>query len=262
MKKIKYIIPLLLAGLLTSTSCEEALEIEAADAFTTDFVFGDAEQLEKLVFTAYNSTESWGLNKQQWWSRRFNIEVGSFEAKFNFRDLDQLRLRAGWNPSNVGVLRQKWNIYWSYIRDITLFLDQVDESTAMLEEPDKVTILKAEMQFLRANLYHKLIQYYGGVPILENAVGLDDNFDIPRNSYEECVDFIVRELDAAADILPETRPANELGRATKIAAWQLNQEHFCMPLARCMILLPNQVDHYTIMANLANGKMPPMPQKL
>ncbi len=218
MKRTKLICLLMASMLFATIGCEKALEIEAADAFTEDFVFGDPNQVERLVFTAYNSTDSWGLNKFVWWSRRFNIEGGSFEAKFNFQDIDQYRLRAGWNPSNVGVLGDKWRDYWSYVRDITEFLGQIDGSEAMQKDPDKVNVLKAEMKFLRANLYTKLIKYYGGVPIFEEAVGLNDNFDIPRNTYEECVDFIVRELDEAAAVLPEERPANEFGRATKLAA--------------------------------------------
>lgn len=218
MKRIKFLSLFVASLLFVTFGCEKALEIEAADAFTEDFVYSDPDQVERLVFTAYNSTESWGLNKFVWWSRRFNIEAGSYEAKFNFRDIDQFRLRAGWNPSNVGVLEDKWRDYWDYVRDIVLFLDQIDGSEAMQKDPDRINVLKAEMKFLRANIYTKLIKYYGGVPIFETAVGLDDNFDIPRNSYEECVDFIVKELNEAAAVLPETRPDNEYGRATKLAA--------------------------------------------
>ncbi|WP_047244898.1 RagB/SusD family nutrient uptake outer membrane protein [Maribacter thermophilus] len=218
MKSFKYYYLLALGIFFMSAGCEDALEIEASDAFTEDFIYSNPDQLERLVFTAYNSTESWGINKFQWWSRRFNIEGASFEAKFNFNDLDLFRVRAGWNPSNVGVLGDIWRNYWDYIRDITLFLDEVDESEAMQMDTEKVTVLKAEMKFLRANLYSKLIKFYGGVPIIETAVGLNDNFDIPRNSYEECVQFIVAELDEAASVLPETRPDNEYGRATKLAA--------------------------------------------
>ncbi|SHF84507.1 Starch-binding associating with outer membrane [Arenibacter palladensis] len=214
--KLAYIWAILV--LVVGVGCEDVLDTEASDAFAEDLIYSDPDQVERLVYPVYNSTESWGLNKFQWWSRRFNIEVGSFEARFNFNDLDQLRLRAGWTPSNVGVLGEKWSNYWSYIRSANEFLDKIDASEAMQTDPDRVNLLKAEMKFLRANIYTKLIKYYGGVPILENALGLDDNFDLVRNSYEECVDFIVRELDEAAAILPESRPASEFGRATKLSA--------------------------------------------
>ncbi len=204
--------------LFLTLGCEEALEIESRNTFTEDFVYSDPDQLERLVYTSYNSTESWGLNKFIWWSRRFNIEGASFEAKFNFRDLDQYRLRAGWNPNNVGVFRDQWRKYYSYIRDILVFLENVDESEAMKVDPQRVNILKAEMKFLLANTYSKLIKYYGGVPLIDRALGIKEDFTIPRASYEACVDFIVKNLDEAAEVLPLTRPDNEFGRATKLAA--------------------------------------------
>lgn len=206
-------------AIFATISCEkDILETEAKDAFAEDFIYDDPDQLERLVFTAYNSTESWGLNRFQWWSRRFNIEGASFEAKFNFQNRDLFRVRAGWTPSNTGVFSQKWNNYWDYVRMTNEFLDRVDASEAAKIDPEKVNMLKAEMKFLRANLYSKLIKFYGGVPIMERALGLEDNFDLTRNSYEECVDFIVKELDEAAAILPATRPDGEFGRATKLSA--------------------------------------------
>lgn len=206
-------------ALFATISCEkDILETEAKDAFAEDFIYDDPDQLERLVFTAYNSTESWGINRFQWWGRRFNIEGASFEAKFNFQNRDLFRLRAGWTPSNTGIFNQKWSNYWDYVRMTNEFLDRVDASAAAKVNPEKVSMLKGEMKFLRANLYSKLVRYYGGVPIMERALGLEDNFDLTRNSYEECVDFIVRELDEATALLPETRPDTEFGRATKLAA--------------------------------------------
>lgn len=219
MKNIKSQYLIFLFSILTLTACQdEVLDTVARDAFGEDLIYSDPDQVESLVFTAYNSTESWAINRFQWWGRRFNIEGGSFEAKFNFNDLDLFRLRAGWTPSNVGIFNEKWRNYWDYVRLTNEFLDRIDDSEAMQVDPEKVSVLKAEMKFLRANLYSKLIKFYGGVPILERALGLDDNFDLQRNTYEECVDFIVRELDEAAAVLPETRPNEEFGRATKLAA--------------------------------------------
>ena len=218
--KNKYIILLVFGMVLFSTSScnDDLLDTTPRDAFNEEFIYQDPDQLERLLFTAYNSTESWGINRFQWWGRRFNIEGGSFEAKFNFRDLDLFRLRAGWTPSNTGIFNQKWANYFDYVRIANEFLDRVDDSEAMSIDPDRVNMFKAEMRFLRANLYSKLIKHYGGVPIIERALGLDDNFDLTRNSYEECVDWIVKELDEVAAILPETRPDSEFGRATKITA--------------------------------------------
>ena len=219
MKKFRIIYLFLALGFISLNSCESVLETKALDAFGEDLVFSDPDQIERLVFSAYNSTDGWGLNKTIWWARRFNVEVGSFEAKFNFRDLDRLRLRGnGWNSLNMGDFGNKWRDYYLFIREINDFLDKVDASEAMAINPGRVKVMKAEMQFLRADLYAKLIKMHGGVPILDKALGLKDDFNIARNSYEECVKFIVKDLEEAAAVLPLTRPAAEFGRATKLAA--------------------------------------------
>jgi starch-binding outer membrane protein, SusD/RagB family len=218
MKKMKIYL-LLIVSVLAVVGCEDVLETRNLNAFGEDTVFNDPDQLERVVFSAYNSTEGWGLNKTIWWARRYNIEAGSFEAKFNFRDLDRLRLRGnGWTAQNAGDFVNKWRDNFRFINEINQFLDKVDDSPAMASSPDEVNSLKAEMLFLRANIYSKLIKMYGGVPIFKTAFGLDSDFNVTRNSYEECVDFIVEDLDAASKILPETRPAGEFGRATKLSA--------------------------------------------
>ena len=218
--KNKYIVYILFSFILVATiSCnDDILNTRDKEAFSEAFIYDEADQLERLVFNNYQSTERWGINQSQWWGRRFGIEGASFEAKFNFQDKDLFRLRAGMTPANSGIFNQKWRNYWYYVRNINEFMDRVDASEAMVKDPEYVTVLKAEMKFLRANIYSKLIRYYGGVPIIEKALGLDDDFNLVRNSYQECVDFIVRELDEAAAILPESRPDSEFGRATKLAA--------------------------------------------
>ncbi|WP_298488195.1 RagB/SusD family nutrient uptake outer membrane protein [uncultured Maribacter sp.] len=214
--KLTYLFAVLL--FFSVSSCDDDLDIDVTGSFASDLVLSTPEQVELLLLTTYNSTENWGLDNSIWWSRRFNIENASFESKFNFNNLDLLRVRAGWTAGNPGFFRNQWSKYYTYIRQANLFFDQIPESPAMEQDPEKVNLLLAEMRFLRANLYSKLIRYYGGVPILETAASLDDDFNIPRNTYEECVNFIVSELDAAAAVLPDTRPEDEFGRATKMAA--------------------------------------------
>jgi len=56
------------------------------------------------------------------------------------------------------------------------------------------------------------------VYLLQSALGLTDDFNLTRDSYETCVDFIAKELKEAAEDLPLTRPEAEFGRATKLSA--------------------------------------------
>ncbi|UWX61346.1 RagB/SusD family nutrient uptake outer membrane protein [Chryseobacterium oranimense] len=75
--------------------------------------------------------------------------------------------------------------------------------------------LLAEARFLRAYFYFNLVRIYGGVPIFD---GLQQNYNIPRNSTDEVYNFIISDLTAASQVLPQSYDAANLGRATKGAA--------------------------------------------
>lgn len=77
-----------------------------------------------------------------------------------------------------------------------------------------IDLIKGEMHFLRAFLYFELIKRFGGVPIVDKPATIFDDVDIPRNTYQECLDFILKDLDQA-EVLPEDHTAANYGRATK-----------------------------------------------
>ncbi|WES99453.1 RagB/SusD family nutrient uptake outer membrane protein [Chryseobacterium arthrosphaerae] len=75
--------------------------------------------------------------------------------------------------------------------------------------------LIAEAKMLRAYFYFNLLRIYGGVPIFD---GIPSTYTVPRNSVEEVYNFIISDLTSAAQILPQTYAAADLGRVTKGAA--------------------------------------------
>jgi hypothetical protein len=79
------------------------------------------------------------------------------------------------------------------------------------------TRLIAEARFLRAYHYFNLVKAFGGVPIFDGFPA-NGNFNIPRNSKDEVYAFIQDDLIYASQNLPQSYPANEVGRVTKGAS--------------------------------------------
>ena len=75
-----------------------------------------------------------------------------------------------------------------------------------------------EMKTLRAFSYFRLISFFGGVPLVTDPFTLEDNFDIPRSSYDECLNFVIKELDEATALLPLDYDNANQGHITKGAA--------------------------------------------
>jgi starch-binding outer membrane protein, SusD/RagB family len=84
---------------------------------------------------------------------------------------------------------------------------------------DEKTRLVAEAKFLRAYIYFLLVERFGGVPIVTQSYGFDDDVNFARASFDECVAFIDKDLTEAIPDLPERYASTDsnFGRATQNA---------------------------------------------
>lgn len=96
-----------------------------------------------------------------------------------------------------------WPRVFSYVRNMNLFLERVDDAP-ISEEVKKQ--LKGEVYFLRAWTYSHLLARYGGVPIIEKVFQLGEQYDLKRDNYDECVDFVISDLNKAIEFLDD-KPA-------------------------------------------------------
>ena len=119
--------------------------------------------------------------------------------------------------------------FWDYkkMRAINQVIQKVDLSLEhkAINEATRNQIL-GEALFARAYCYFAMVRRYGGVPIVTEP--LDDQYDgdtneglyIPRSTEKDTWDFVISELDKAAELLPD-EPKGGNFRASKWAALAL-----------------------------------------
>ena len=221
--KIKYIIAIFL---LIAISCQdEILDKKINTAFTTQSVFGDIETAKLNLLQSYNSLETWGMvggPSGAWWLNKACMKpAASDEAWFHWTPSQFPQNLGVMDESNMGYFQATWGIYYKWIGNLNSWFQEMENSVLIDEFTDESEELMGEAKFLRANLYLKLVNFWGGVPLIKEPFELTDDFNRDRDSYEECIEYIVSELDEAADMLPETRPDPEWGRVTKGACLAL-----------------------------------------
>ncbi|HLT86409.1 MAG TPA: RagB/SusD family nutrient uptake outer membrane protein [Sphingobacterium sp.] len=143
------------------------------------------------------------------------------------------------NPTNTSVQQlalgtytddsypdNRWSDFYTGIRIASIFIQNIDRvplKGQLSNGTPLKRVWKAEARFLRAMFYFELVRRHGGIPLLGDKVyQLSDDIELPRNSFQECVDFIVTECDAIKDSLrvdPFDLP--NYGRPTKAAALAL-----------------------------------------
>jgi starch-binding outer membrane protein, SusD/RagB family len=89
--------------------------------------------------------------------------------------------------ASINDIRDIWSRAYAGIRQANVMLERMP-SVPWTATQDKARI-EGEMHFIRAFLYFELTKRFGGVPILSRAYGLFENLDLPRNTYQECLDF-------------------------------------------------------------------------
>jgi hypothetical protein len=119
------------------------------------------------------------------------------------------------------LMQQVWSARYAGIRRCNIVLENIDR-VIELDESLK-SRLKAEVRFIRAFHYFVLVNHFGGVPLIEKVLTIDESKNVTRASREAVVNFIYQELDAAYQNLPVNTAyaADEKGRIAKGAALAL-----------------------------------------
>lgn len=196
--------------LLVFFGCSKKYEAEPLELINDDTIFDPADRnadyAKQFLYGTYGQLPDW-YNR---------VDEGFLDSGTD----DALPSRLGTQPdfyrtgriSSVSLPDNTWSRNYTGIRRANLFLSKID---IVPTTPTQKAQWKAEARFLRAYFYFELIKRWGGVPLVGDKVyQSSDNLNIARNTFDECVNYIVSELDAIkGDLLPATVPDADWGRA-------------------------------------------------
>ena len=115
-----------------------------------------------------------------------------------------------------GEFSSIWQNSYVTIQRVNILLDQMSASS--IDDRDK-QLITAEAKFLRAFSYFYLLRIFGGVPLFDRYIDVQEMYDVPRSSVEEVKNFILADLNEAKNVDSYRSPGdNSEGRASSIAA--------------------------------------------
>lgn len=221
MKKITQILIVTITVFSISGCNDDFLDLKPQDAVSEADVWQDLNLIELYVNDRYNELPhgfpQWagGLRMTGITDESYHMHEARFLDKYTQGGLTSGSL-------NMYYFNGFWLDAYRAIRNNNIFLENISNFSEEGTE-DRIKQLTAEIRFLRAYFYTELIARYGGVPLVKSTFELGSSFDIQRSSFEECVQFIVEELNMAIEGLSNKDEAVELefGRITKGAAMGL-----------------------------------------
>lgn len=221
MKNIKAIIQnknlylLVLVTFFTMACKKDFMDVNPPDKISADLVWKDPALAQAFVNDIYNGLGNGGFSEQM-------LASVSDEALFTHptRGIDLVN-NATINPSTLGWVDDTWAYKQMYnrIRACNTTIERIIGGDNGLSSQGLKDQLLGEAYFLRAYFYQQLVRYYGAVALITKTYALTDNFNIKRNTYDECINFIIKDCDEANRLL--AGKTLDKGRTSALAALAL-----------------------------------------
>ena len=225
MKQILKIFILFLIVGLTNSCSEEYLELDPLSDYSDAAVWNDPALIETFVNNIYRNALGFPFSIER---LSDYSDESHFTPDWDVTNFNKCLMTSdglmGWEVdwATPHTLHFRWAPLYSNIRACNIFFEKTAGVDFGVNFQDDINRMIGEVHFLRAYTYHYLAALYGGVPIIDKSYGLSDDFEIARSSYEETINFILADLDAAAGMLPSDYGGGSAeGRITGGAALHL-----------------------------------------
>lgn len=224
MKKtlISRILTVVASGMMLVSCSDKILDITPKDRISDLSVWSDANLIRAYHTSLYNCVLSGyrihmqsKLTDEAFCAIDWGVGIVPF-GQLTPDNVTSVSINDWTNGGNLYT----WDESYKYLRKINLFFEQIEATELEFEDKDQ---LIAEAKFLRAYIYFNLVSRFGGVPIIEKAYNLEDEVHIVSNTFDECIDFITKDITEAMPYLPDALMAGDsnFGRASKAACQAL-----------------------------------------
>ncbi|WP_129716702.1 RagB/SusD family nutrient uptake outer membrane protein [Pedobacter sp. SYP-B3415] len=164
---------------------------------TIDDIFVNRGQTERWLAGLYSSIpDPWNM------PYAFTLSITSDEldaSNWTNPGINSGAITPDDNPSGQ-------NAFYEKIRLCTIFLENIDRNEEIRSQVNGAELIqqyKGEARFMRAYYYWLLMKQLGPVVIVPlNSAKPEDNFQIPRSSWDECVAFVLEQMEEAKKEVP------------------------------------------------------------
>lgn len=219
--------PLIVAGTLSLPSCTKYLDkaplsdIAPNDAYKNFRNFqGFTEELYNCIplVSSQDYHNNWNFGEDEFWEigetrlLAYSIDQGDYWA---WNTAGYSWFKTGGNPSTQvrGDKGRLWGLSWYAIRKANIGLANLDKLTDATDQ--EKNLIAGQLYFFRGWFHFMLMQYWGGLPYVDQVLPSDQVIKLPRLSYQATADKAAADFQKAADLLPIDWDQTDVGLQTK-----------------------------------------------
>lgn len=216
----KYILLTLVLFVITLNSCmDNFLDRNPYGALDEKTFFTKKEHADLGAIACYATLQK--MNRH-WADAQLELGMTGDFSSNGFKDA-QAYYTASFNPNDNNIVRGIWERGYQGIAICNNNLNKIQQMKNDIIDDNTKNIHLAEIRFIRAFWYFRLIRFYGDVPLhssLVNDPKDETQVMLPLTSKEEIISSIILpDLEFATQYLPQFWDAKYHNRATKGAAY-------------------------------------------
>ena len=194
MKRRNNIFYLLFITLFILSSCnDDFLEKAPLDELTDENFWESELQVKNAANACY-----WALIGKD---LPINMSEGLSDNALWYTLTGWRQIGSGLYGSDFSLLNTRFRDSYRQLRRCNHFLNNYQRATSV--DPETLERYAAEVRFLRAFIYYYLTSFWGDVPFVTTTVNAgDEDITAPRTERSVIIDFILSELNEAAEDLP------------------------------------------------------------
>jgi len=214
---------------LFSASCTDYLDKAPESTVSGDDAFKNFKNFQGFTEELYNCipdfVNRYWTNSFNWgedeiiseicnWHFGYKVDQGDFwgwQTEFDGWQSGWLNINSA-APDGNRFNKDLWKNGWYAINKANLGIANLDKLTeATQEEKD---LIAGQLYFFRAWFQFELMQYFGGLPYIDQVLPSDQKLTLPRPHYQECAAKAEADFRKAADLLPINWDNTTAGKAT------------------------------------------------
>lgn len=194
-------------------SCESALEKYPLDKPSSETYPSNENELIMAMWGTYASLWS-GINYNMTVTALLDCatDIGWERAWTPLQSLGN-----GSQDSNNEFAELVWKQSYRGIGRCNYILNNMHRAEKSSSK-DVYSRIEGEARFLRAYYYLLVTELWGDAPLIVSNITVEEGVEVSRTYKTEIVDFILKEFEEAAKMLPATIDSKNAGRASKGAA--------------------------------------------
>lgn len=213
MKKINLFLVTTAFLTIMGAGCKNDLQINPTDQYSEVTFWKTPEDAMAGLTGIYNTL----YDCQNWFYETDMITANGLA--YNEANGTDAIARGAHTPITA-LVTSRWTQGYRGIGRANTFLSKIGGVSGMADATKNRTI--GEAKFLRAFYYLGLVNTFGGVPLITAAPDVATQASLPRNTADQIYVQILKDLDEAIPVLPNSYTAGtDLGRVTKGAAMAL-----------------------------------------